>query len=195
MKLSRYLPFLEWGREYRRETFVSDLMAAVIVTIMLIPQSLAYAMLAGMPPETGLYASMAPLVLYAIFGTGRTLAVGPVAVISLMTAVAVGRVADEGSMGYVTAALTLAVLSGVILVAMGLFRLGFVANFLSHPVISGFITAAGRRPARPAFPGLGEKRRTGPALAARPAEILCQPDRARCAAAGGRRLHRGGEAV
>lgn len=143
MRLSRYLPILEWGREYRRETLVSDLMAAVIVTIMLIPQSLAYAMLAGMPPETGLYASMAPLVLYAIFGTSRTLAVGPVAVISLMTAVAVGRVADEGSMGYVTAALTLAVLSGLILVVMGLFRMGFIANFLSHPVISGFITAAG----------------------------------------------------
>lgn len=143
MRLSRYLPILDWGRTYRRETLISDLMAALIVTIMLIPQSLAYAMLAGMPPETGLYASMAPLVLYAIFGTGRTLAVGPVAVISLMTAVAVGRVADEGSMGYVTAALTLAVLSGVILMAMGLFRLGFVANFLSHPVISGFITASG----------------------------------------------------
>lgn len=143
MRLSRYLPILDWGRTYRRETLISDLMAALIVTIMLIPQSLAYAMLAGMPPETGLYASMAPLVLYAIFGTGRTLAVGPVAVISLMTAVAVGRVADEGSMGYVTAALTLAVLSGIILMAMGLFRLGFVANFLSHPVISGFITASG----------------------------------------------------
>jgi sulfate permease, SulP family len=143
VQLSRYLPILDWGRDYGRETLASDLMAALVVTIMLIPQSLAYAMLAGLPPETGLYASMAPLLLYAIFGTGRTLAVGPVAVISLMTAVAVSRVADEGSMGYATAALTLAVLSGLILLTMGMLRMGFMANFLSHPVLSGFITASG----------------------------------------------------
>jgi sulfate permease, SulP family len=143
VQLSRYLPILDWGREYRRQTLASDLMAAFVVTIMLIPQSLAYAMLAGLPPEAGLYASMAPLLLYAIFGTSRTLAVGPVAVISLMTAVAISRVADEGSMGYATAALTLAVLSGLILLAMGMLRMGFMANFLSHPVLSGFITASG----------------------------------------------------
>ncbi|MFW5661817.1 MAG: SulP family inorganic anion transporter, partial [Oceanicaulis sp.] len=115
----------------------------VIVTIMLIPQSLAYALLAGLPPEAGLYASILPLIAYAIFGTSRALAVGPVAVVSLMTAAAVGQVAETGTMGYATAALTLAFLSGVFLTVMGLFRLGFIANFLSHPVISGFITASG----------------------------------------------------
>ena len=80
------LPILDWGRRYDRETLARDLVAAVIVTVMLIPQSLAYAMLAGLPPQVGLYASVAPLVLYALFGTSRVLAVGPVAVVSLMTA-------------------------------------------------------------------------------------------------------------
>jgi SulP family sulfate permease len=141
--LARYLPILDWGRDYDRETAGHDLLAAVIVTIMLIPQSLAYALLAGLPPEVGLYASMLPLVAYAVFGTSRTLAVGPVAVVSLMTASAVGAVAAEGSAGYLAAAAMLAALSGVMLIAMGLFRLGFIANFLSHPVISGFISASG----------------------------------------------------
>lgn len=141
--LSRYFPILEWGRSYDRHILTSDLLAAVIVTIMLIPQSLAYAMLAGLPPEVGLYASILPLVAYALFGTSRALAVGPVAVVSLMTASAVGQIAAEGSAGYLVAAVALALLSGVMLVAMGIFRLGFLANFLSHPVISGFITASG----------------------------------------------------
>tara|TARA_R110002033_G_scaffold15979_3_gene44691 strand:- start:2198 stop:3838 length:1641 start_codon:yes stop_codon:yes gene_type:complete len=118
-------------------------MAAVIVTIMLIPQSLAYALLAGLPPEAGLYASIVPILLYAVFGTSRALAVGPVAVVSLMTAAALGSIADQGTMGYAVAALTLAFLSGVILLTMGVFKLGFLANFLSHPVIAGFITASG----------------------------------------------------
>ncbi|MBB3713360.1 SulP family sulfate permease [Limimaricola variabilis] len=141
--LSRYLPILNWGRRYDRSTFTGDMVAAVIVTIMLIPQSLAYALLAGMPPEAGIYASIAPIVLYAIFGTSRALAVGPVAVVSLMTAAAVGNIAESGTVGYVAAALTLAFLSGAMLLALGLFRLGFLANFLSHPVIAGFITASG----------------------------------------------------
>ena len=84
-RLSRYFPILDWGRRYDRSALLNDLVAAVIVTIMLIPQSLAYAMLAGLPPEAGIYASIAPLVLYAIFGTSRALAVGPVAVVSLLT--------------------------------------------------------------------------------------------------------------
>ena len=125
------------------QTLTSDLVAAVIVTIMLIPQSLAYALLAGLPPEVGLYASVLPLVAYAIFGTSSALAVGPVAVVSLMTAAAVGRIAAEGTADYASAAIVLALLSGVMLTLMGLFRLGFIANFLSHPVISGFITASG----------------------------------------------------
>ena len=137
------LPVLDWARRYDRDTFVGDGVAALIVTIMLIPQSLAYALLAGLPPEVGLYASVAPLLLYAVFGSSRVLAVGPVAVVSLMTAAAVGEHAAPGSAAYWPVAITLAFLSGAMLLAMGLLRLGFIANFLSHPVISGFISASG----------------------------------------------------
>ncbi|TCD11944.1 SulP family inorganic anion transporter [Oricola cellulosilytica] len=141
--VAKRLPILEWSRDYGRATFGSDMLAAVIVTIMLIPQSLAYALLAGLPAEMGIYASIAPIILYAIFGTSRALAVGPVAVVSLMTAAAVGNLAEQGTPEYITAAITLAFMSGAFLVALGLFRLGFLANFLSHPVIAGFITASG----------------------------------------------------
>jgi len=141
--LKSFFPILTWGRRYDRQTLGSDLVAAVIVTIMLIPQSLAYALLAGLPPEVGLYASILPLVAYAIFGTSSALAVGPVAVVSLMTAAAIGRLAAQGTADYTSAAIVLALLSGGMLALMGLFRLGFIANFLSHPVISGFITASG----------------------------------------------------
>ena len=140
--LARYIPVLDWGRSYNGNALSNDLIAAVIVTIMLVPQSLAYALLAGLPPEAGIYASIVPIILYAIFGTSRALAVGPVAVVSLMTAAAIGNVAEAGTMGY-AAALTLAFLSGAMLLAMGVLRLGFIANFLSHPVIAGFITASG----------------------------------------------------
>lgn len=142
-RLRRFVPVLEWGRAYNRHTFSNDLVAAVIVTIMLIPQSLAYALLAGLPPEAGIYASIAPILLYAVFGTSKALAVGPVAVVSLLTASAIGQVAEQGTAGYVVAALTLAFLSGAFLLVLGVFRLGFLANFLSHPVIAGFITASG----------------------------------------------------
>ncbi|MEJ1997127.1 MAG: sulfate permease [Maritimibacter sp.] len=141
--LARYMPIFDWGRDYGRETLSSDLVAAAIVTIMLIPQSLAYALLAGLPAEMGLYASILPLVAYAVFGTSRALAVGPVAVVSLLTAAAVGNLAVQGTAEYAAAAIVLAFLSGLMLTAMGLFRLGFLANFLSHPVIAGFITASG----------------------------------------------------
>ena len=141
--LSRYLPILSWGRTYGRSQFSGDMLAAIIVTIMLIPQSLAYALLAGLPPEAGIYASIVPIMLYAVLGTSNALAVGPVAVVSLMTAAAVGEVAAQGTAGYAVAALTLAFLSGSMLLGMGLLRLGFIANFLSHPVIAGFITASG----------------------------------------------------
>jgi SulP family sulfate permease len=141
--LARYVPVLSWGRTYGRHELTSDLVAAVIVTIMLIPQSLAYALLAGLPPVVGLYASILPLVAYAVFGTSRALAVGPVAVVSLLTAAAVSEVAAPGSPEYLAAAIVLALLSGLILLLMGIFRLGFVANLLSHPVVSGFITASG----------------------------------------------------
>ena len=137
------LPILDWGRRYDRDTLTHDLVAALIVTLMLIPQSLAYALLAGLPPEVGLYASVAPLLLYAVFGSSRVLAVGPVAVVSLMTAASVGPFAAAGSPAYWAAAITLAFMSGAMLLAMGLLRLGFLANFLSHPVISGFMSASG----------------------------------------------------
>ena len=137
------LPILRWLPRYRRQELASDLLAAVIVTIMLIPQSLAYALLAGLPPEVGLYASMLPLLGYALFGSSRALAVGPVAVVSLMTAAAVGKVAAPGSAEALAAALALALLSGAALLLMGLLRLGVLANLLSHPVMSGFITASG----------------------------------------------------
>lgn len=141
--LKQYFPILDWGRQYNSGALTNDLIAAIIVTLMLIPQSLAYAMLAGLPPQVGLYASILPLVAYTVFGTSRTLAVGPVAVISLMTAVAVGDIAAQGSFDYYLAAICLAFISGLILVIMGIFRLGFLANFLSHPVIAGFIIASG----------------------------------------------------
>ncbi len=143
LQLQKKLPFLTWAKDYTSRTLTQDLIAAVIVTIMLIPQSLAYALLAGLPPEIGLYASILPLILYAIFGTSRTLAVGPVAVLSLMTASAAGKVAAMGTQEYIAAALILAILSGLFLIMMGIFRLGFLSNFLSHPVIAGFITATG----------------------------------------------------
>jgi SulP family sulfate permease len=142
-RLSKILPIFDWGRTYNQLTFTNDLVAAVIVTVMLIPQSLAYALLEGLPPEMGLYASILPIVLYAIFGTSRVLAVGPVAVVSLLTAAAVGKIAIPGTPEYIAAAITLAFMSGIILLGLGLFRLGFLANFLSHPVITGFVTASG----------------------------------------------------
>lgn len=140
---AHYFPALQWLKGYNRDQLIPDLIAAVIVTVLLIPQSLAYALLAGVPPEVGLYASILPLVAYALFGTSRTLSVGPVAIISLMTATSLGSVASEGSADYLTAATTLALLSGLFLVAMGFLKLGFITNFLSQAVISGFISASG----------------------------------------------------
>nr|WP_281170509.1 SulP family inorganic anion transporter [Ottowia thiooxydans] len=111
--------------------------------LMLIPQSLAYALLADLPPQEGLYASMLPLLAYALFGSSRTLAIGPAAVTSLMTGAAIGQVAAAGSAASWEVALVLALLSGLMLTAMGVLRLGLLANYLSHPVISGFISASG----------------------------------------------------
>jgi SulP family sulfate permease len=143
LALERWFPILSWGRRYNRSLLTADGVAAVVVTLMLIPQSLAYALLAGLPAQAGLYASMAPLVLYALMGSSGTLAVGPAAVTSLMTAASVGAVAAQGSAAYTEAALMLALLSGAIMLVMGAARLGFLANFLSHPVISGFVSASG----------------------------------------------------
>jgi len=143
MSLTTFIPILSWGRHYNKTQITDDAVAALIVTIMLVPQSLAYALLAGLPPEMGLYASILPLCAYAIFGTSNALAVGPVAVISLMTAAAIAKLGLEHTADMIVAAGVLAALSGLMLTAMGLLRLGFLANFLSHPVVSGFITASG----------------------------------------------------
>ena len=142
MNFDQALPALEWLRGYSRRSLINDGLAAIIVTIMLIPQSLAYALLAGLPAEMGLYASILPLIAYALFGSSRTLSVGPVAVASLMTASAVGAVASQGVVDYASAATLLALLGGLMLIAMGLLKFGFVSHFLSQPVVSGFITAS-----------------------------------------------------
>ncbi|NDC08535.1 MAG: sulfate permease [Oxalobacteraceae bacterium] len=132
----------EWVRQYRRDWVAGDAGAGLIVSVMLIPQSLAYALLAGLPPQVGLYASVLPLLAYALFGSSMTLAVGPVAVVSLMTASALTPLASAGTAEYATLAVLLALTSGVMLLAAGLLRLGFLAYFLSHSVITGFISGS-----------------------------------------------------
>lgn len=139
--LHQYLPFLAWLFHYKRQDLVGDLMAGVIVAIMLVPQSMAYALLAGLPPQVGLYASILPLMIYGLLGSSRVLAVGPVAIMSLITAAGIGAIAQSPE-EYIALALILALLVGITQIAMGVFRLGFLVNFLSHPVISGFTSAA-----------------------------------------------------
>lgn len=140
--LISYLPVLGWAPQYNGKKLTADLVAAVIVAIMLIPQAMAYALVAGMPAETGLYASLFGLSLYFLFGTSNTLSVAPVAVVSLMTAAALAKLDLTTTSEYVAAAFTLTFLSGVLLLGLGLLRLGFMANFISHPVISAFVTAS-----------------------------------------------------
>ncbi len=132
----------DWLRRYQPAWLAGDLTAGMIVTVMLIPQSLAYALLAGLPPQVGLYASILPIVAYALFGSSMTLAVGPVAVASLMTASALQPLAAAGSAEYVALAMQLSLISGAMLLAFAALRLGFLAYFLSHPVISGFISGS-----------------------------------------------------
>lgn len=141
--LQQFLPILNWIGTYGGKELSGDLIAAAIVTIMLVPQSLAYAMLAGLPAEVGLYASILPLVAYAILGTSRTLAVGPVAVASLMTATALAPLGLSSVAEYMSAAAMLALLSGGFMFAMGFLKFGALANLLSHPVVAGFISASG----------------------------------------------------
>ena len=140
--LIRFIPILGWLPRYNRVKLADDLVAAVIVAIMLIPQALAYALVAGMPAETGLYASLFGLTVYCVFGTSNTLSVAPVAVVSLMTAAALAKLELSGVSQYTSAAFALTFLSGAFLLVLGLLRLGFMANFISHPVISAFITAS-----------------------------------------------------
>ncbi len=140
--LYKIFPISQWLSEYKKEDLVGDLLAGLIVTIMLVPQSMAYAMLAGLPPQVGLYASILPLIIYAIFGSSRVLAVGPVAMVSLLTLSGVGAIAQAGTAEFIALALILALMTGVIQLFMGIARLGFLVNFLSHPVLVGFTSAA-----------------------------------------------------
>lgn len=140
--LIEHLPLLGWLKGYQRETFVSDLMAGIIVAIMLIPQAMAYALLAGLPPEYGLYASILPLFIYSLFGSSRTLAVGPVAIASLMVSSSISSIAAQGSESYLNAAINLSLLVGLILLILRSLRLGAIVNFISHSVLSGFTSAA-----------------------------------------------------
>lgn len=142
MQLSKYLPALQWLRTYNRSDLGGDVGAGLTVAVMLVPQAMAYAMLAGLPPVIGLYASTVPLLLYALFGTSRQLAVGPVAMVSLLVLTGVSPLAAPGSAEYVGYALTLMMMVGVMQLGLGLLRAGFVVNFLSHPVVSGFTSAA-----------------------------------------------------
>lgn len=140
--LKKFIPSLEWIPNYKRSDLSGDLTAGLIVAIMLIPQGMAYAMLAGLPPVIGLYASTIPLIIYALFGTSRQLAVGPVAMVSLLVLAGVSTLAEPGSEEYISLVLLLMLMIGVIQFLMGVLRLGFLVNFLSHGVISGFTSAA-----------------------------------------------------
>ncbi|MBK9016609.1 MAG: solute carrier family 26 protein [Saprospiraceae bacterium] len=142
MNIKQYLPALDWLPNYKKGWLSGDLSAGLTVGVMLIPQGMAYAMLAGLPPIHGLYAVTVPLVLYALLGTSRQLAVGPVAMVALLTASGIGALKPETPEAYLLLALTLAFLVGALQFLMGVFRLGFLVNFLSHPVISGFTSAA-----------------------------------------------------
>jgi len=142
MNIKEYIPILSWLPGYGKQELKGDLAAGITVGVMLIPQGMAYAMLAGLPPIYGLYASILPLILYAILGTSRQLAVGPVAMVSLLIAAGVGSIVETGSEEYIQLAILLALMVGAIQLLMGIFRLGFLVNFLSHPVVSGFTSAA-----------------------------------------------------
>jgi SulP family sulfate permease len=140
--IKRYFPILDWLPNYKKDQLGGDLSAGITVGIMLIPQGMAYSMLAGLDPIHGLYAVTIPLLLYAIFGTSRQLAVGPVAMVSLLTAASIGALNPASTEEYLLLALTLAFLVGLIQFLMGVLRFGFIVNFLSHPVINGFTSAA-----------------------------------------------------
>ena len=142
MSQKRIFPILRWLPGYKREWLFGDISAGFTVGVMLIPQGMAYAMIAGVPPIYGLYASTFPLIIYALFGTSRQLAVGPVAIDSLLVLAGVSAFAEVGSEYFVELAILLAFIEGVILILFGFLRLGFLVNFLSKPVIGGFTAAA-----------------------------------------------------
>jgi sulfate permease, SulP family len=141
-RIAQVIPFVSWMRGYDREQFIGDLIAGMIVAVMLIPQSMAYALLAGLPPQVGLYASIAPLMVYGLLGSSRVLAVGPTALVSLLVMAGVSQFAEPGTPEFIGLVLTLTLMSAVLQVVMGVARIGFLVNFLSHPVLSGFTSAA-----------------------------------------------------
>ncbi|MCF6347573.1 MAG: sulfate permease [Flavobacteriaceae bacterium] len=142
MNFKSIFPILDWLPNYKKEWLKGDIGAGLTVGVMLIPQGMAYATIAGMPAVYGLYASIVPIIIYAILGTSRQLAVGPVAMVSLLTATAIGSFEGLSASDYILYAILLAFLVGAIQFLLGLFRLGFLVNFLSHPVVSGFTSAA-----------------------------------------------------
>ena len=139
--LKRLIPILDWLPNYKGTLFLGDLIAGVTVAIVLIPQGIAYALIAGLPPIYGLYCALVPQVIYAIFGSSRQVAIGPVAMDSLIVATGVSTLALTGSDSYISIAILLALVVGTIQLLLGIFRLGFVVNFLSRPVITGFTSA------------------------------------------------------
>ncbi len=141
-RIRAYLPILEWLPQYRREYWRGDIVAGATVGIMLVPQGMAYALLAGLPPIYGLYASIVPLIVYAIMGTSRQLSVGPVALASLLVLTGVGHLAEPGTAQFIALAISVSLIAGLMQLLFGFFRLGFFINFLSHPVLSGFTSAA-----------------------------------------------------
>lgn len=140
--MKNIFPFLDWISSYKKTDFVKDLLAGITVGIVLVPQGMAYAMIAGLPPVHGLYASLFPVLVYALLGTSRKIAVGPVAMDSLLVAVGLGTLAITGVENYIKMVVVLALMVGVIQFLLGILRMGFLVNFLSKPVISGFTSAA-----------------------------------------------------
>ena len=140
--MKNIFPFLDWISSYKKTDFVKDLLAGITVGIVLVPQGMAYAMIAGLPPVHGLYASLFPVLVYALLGTSRKIAVGPVAMDSLLVAVGLGTLVITGVENYIKMVVVLALMVGVIQFLLGVLRMGFLVNFLSKPVISGFTSAA-----------------------------------------------------
>lgn len=140
--VGRWVPIARWSRTYPRDLLRGDVTAGLTVAVMLIPQGMAYAALAGMPPVTGLYAALVGIVAYAVLGTSGSLAVGPVAITSLLTVSGLAAITEPGDPAYPAIAGLLALTVGALLLLAGVLRLGFLVNFLSHPVISGFTSAA-----------------------------------------------------
>ncbi|WP_438976596.1 SulP family inorganic anion transporter [Polaribacter sp.] len=141
MNIKKVIPILEWLPNYNKSLFKGDLVAGITVGIILIPQGIAYALIAGLPPIYGLYCALMPQVMYAIFGSSRQVAIGPVAMDSLIVATGVSTLALAGSESYIAIAILLALMVGVIQFILGIFSLGFIVNFLSKPVITGFTSA------------------------------------------------------